>query len=396
LYDIRIERNRISLMGLNGIGPIGFFELTDTSELISVDGLCILGNSIEKCLLRALADTPGALSDAAGYGGISLPDVKDVAIWDNRIVNNGFNWLDPVCGIFVLHAEALDIQRNTIENNGARTAQPPTSAKPGARGGIVIEHAVAPTDPFMSPAGAAPLTGVRTRGVPALRVRDNIVSAPLGLALMVNALGPVSVVANSFASLAEVRAAALAPGAVFILNLGLPIEFFGKLLTFQAIAQGTLGTGTFVAAPAAVPQLPQGTVLFTDNHCTLDVLEPANTTTISVMILTLDDAGVQDNQFMFNLLTGTPLSHLYAFGFSVRTVANRFEEPLQPPTASFSAITLGIQNNTTHNQATHCILAAGWTGLTINDPNTVLADVLFSGLCKERLSGLLPTFGKKG
>src|SRR5690606_7011777 len=39
LYDIRIERNHISRMGLCGIGVVAFFHLDAADELISVFGL---------------------------------------------------------------------------------------------------------------------------------------------------------------------------------------------------------------------------------------------------------------------------------------------------------------------------------------------------------------------
>src|SRR5205085_2078276 len=54
LTDITIERNRISDMGLCGIGVIAFFDLSDTADLVMVNGLAILGNTIRHCLRRPI------------------------------------------------------------------------------------------------------------------------------------------------------------------------------------------------------------------------------------------------------------------------------------------------------------------------------------------------------
>src|SRR5207253_2196881 len=81
--------------------------------------------------------------DSAGFGGIALADAEYLVIHDNQIEGNGHNHLEAVCGIFVLHAEGIDISRNRILHNGSKTGQPSNLAKDGRRGGINIVYGVA-------------------------------------------------------------------------------------------------------------------------------------------------------------------------------------------------------------------------------------------------------------
>src|SRR5262249_39929063 len=75
LYDILIESNRIFNMGLNGIGMVGFFGIRGAAkfpQIVTINGLRILGNDIGRCLGRPLADIAANLQTFIGYGGISL------------------------------------------------------------------------------------------------------------------------------------------------------------------------------------------------------------------------------------------------------------------------------------------------------------------------------------
>ena len=192
LYDIHIERNRILDMGMNGIGVAAFFNLARVDEFITVERLTIVANLIRGCLRRPLAPIDAAMINSMGYGGIQLADVSYLLVRENLIEDNGPSHLEPVCGVFVLHGEGIDVSANRILNNGAKTEEPATQAKGGRRSGIHIVYAIAPriaTDVgrFSIPA---------QNGVPALKVHDNIVSQPLGQALAAAALGPVSVQGN--------------------------------------------------------------------------------------------------------------------------------------------------------------------------------------------------------
>jgi hypothetical protein len=405
LYEILIERNRIFNMGLNGIGVVGFFDIRSaagTPQLITVNGLHILGNEISRCLSRPLADISAKLQTFMGYGSISLASVLDLIVRDNFIEDNGPDYRQPVCGIFLLHGEGVDISRNLIQNNGARTEEPATSAKAGPRGGIFIASCLAPSDRLPQKISRQGMT--LSNGVPALKVHENVVSAPLGRALTVLALGPVSVVGNQFTS-REIEESQVKIATVLIVNIGHAIDDSSKLKSFQALNKGqqdtanpavTNTTGIVNAAPPAavttaaavsIPrQLINGSVLFTNNQCMLQSVEVrgvllAATGRVgsfdfgaSVAIVTLDDIGFHDNQCeclhaQARLLTDVSLLGL----MSVRASDNRFKEILRR--VAFSAITLGRLNTTTDNQATHCLLIAGPLATKVNTPNTVLNQV---------------------
>ena len=138
LRDIYIERNRILDMGLNGIGVVGFFNLKVAAELITVERLTILGNEIKRCLQRNLAPVREDMASLMGYGGVSLADVERLVLRENVIEDNGPDFLQPVCGVFVVEGEGVEIVHNRIVNNGANTGEPTSSARPGPRGGINI------------------------------------------------------------------------------------------------------------------------------------------------------------------------------------------------------------------------------------------------------------------
>jgi hypothetical protein len=399
LYEILIERNRIFNMGLNGIGVVGFFDIRNAvgaAQLITVNGLHILGNEISRCLSRPLRDITTKLQTFLGYGGISLASVLDLIVRDNFIENNGPDYRQPVCGIFLLHGEGVDISRNLIQNNGARTEEPASSAKPGPRGGIFILSCLAPSDRV--PQRISSQGETLPNGVPALKVHENVVSAPLGRALTVlAALGPVSVVGNQFTS-REIELSAITVATVLILNLGHAIDESSRLRSFQTLNKGQQATATDPAATTgrlnatvvttdaavAVPrQLINGSVLFTNNQCMLQSIEPQGNRLAaigqtggfvfgaSIAIVTFDDIGFHDNQCecllaQARLLTDVGLLAL----MSVRASDNRFKEIVRG--VAFSAITFGRLNMTTDNQATHCLLIAGPAATRVNTPNTIL------------------------
>ena len=119
-------------MGLNGIGVVSFFSLKNIGEVVSVDSLVISNNRIEKCLaqfsdyLTDFLEAP--VIKEMGFGGISLADCENVVIRENTIKDNGSSHLEPVCGIFMLHGEKVDISDNRILNNGPRKPRPPETS----------------------------------------------------------------------------------------------------------------------------------------------------------------------------------------------------------------------------------------------------------------------------
>jgi len=410
LSAIRIERNRIYDMGLNGIGVVAFFDLQNAKETISVQGLSILGNHIRGCLRREIDAIPAAMVERIGYGGIALADVENLVVWDNVIENNGPRRIDPVCGIFLLMGEGIDISRNKIVNNGARTKEPVSSARRGQRGGIIIRHVTAPMlQVAPAKAAAAVLVQSLQSDQLALRVHDNIVVAPMGRALSVTALGAVSVVGNQFVSQAVTPLQtgsfeAFLVATVYIGNLGRNFEFAAWKAGFRTVRLGHLqadkgysfSNNSFLLASrgpvtAAARFFLGGQVLFAANQVTLDLVEVGlSFAATSMSIVSLDDVGFIGNQCMAQLADDFVLVHSILFGGSVRAADNRWEEPVG--NAAYSAFTLGLMNATVNNIATHCIVALAPPKLLIAGPNIVLLNQYISDPCAAA-SKILAAFG---
>lgn len=418
LRDIHIEGNRIFDMGLSGISVIHFFDLDATDEFITVDYLSIIGNEIRNCLQRDLEDIPPNMLSSMGYGGIALADGSYIVIRDNIIENNGTKQLEPICGIFILHGEGMEIDRNRIINNGAKSReQSPTAAKNGRRGGINIVFGITPTVPIQVLGQILP----DQNGMPAIKVHNNIVSVPLGEALSLTALGPVSVVGNQFTSQGVVLTSkpvqpSFIAATVAILNLGLSNELYGQLWAFSGIRNGQVGAVsemTFQEDAVVLPRrglddlllgqyLANGNVLFSENQCVLDLLETGISGAVSsIFIISLDDISFHNNQCDANLFDDLIVAQALIFGISVRVSDNRFKEGIW--NTALSAITLGIMNTTTDNQATHCLLVRGWNisdhwSGEVNVHNTVLVEIFFpvgGGICEHWFGNVLKNFGRK-
>jgi len=415
LRDIYIEHNRILDMGLNGIGVVSFFNLEVADEFITVERLTIHGNEIRRCLQRDLAPIEAAMIDSMGYGGMALADVEHLVVRENIIEDNGPNYLEPICGIFVLHGEGIDISSNRIVNNGAKTGEPPNTAEEGRRGGINIVYCVAPTTMIE----VADLEARAQNGVPALKVHDNIVSAPLGQALRVTAIGPVSVQGNQFTTQDTMRgregvSPTFIAATVLIVNLGVSNELWLQLFLFNAIREGQGGATPGEMGDDEVVLLPReglddlrigqylgnGNVLFNDNQVSLDLLETGGTFSISsILILSLDDISFVSNQCDSNLRDDFLISQAILGGISLRVTDNRFKEGLI--NAIFSAITFGIMNTTADNQSTHCLLVRGWKQLPsppgwsgeVNHSNTILLEAFVRNVC-GRFDRVLDDFGR--
>lgn len=396
LYDILIEHNRIYRMGLNGISSVGFFNLAEMNELISVERLIIVGNEIRGCLRRPVAEISPAMINRIGYGGITLADVDYLVVRDNFIEDNSPDPRSPVCGIFVLHGEGIEISRNRINGNGARAFRlddAAQSARPGKRGGINIVYGLAPTVALEFKEQQWPVQ----EGAPAVKVHENIVSAPLGQALVMSALGPVSVVGNQFTSrgvVAGLGSTGFLAATVLIRNLGLSNELYFQLLSFASVEQGKVSTpqGQLTDSPTAAPAgtgrdvrrlgryLANGNVLFANNQCTLNLLEQTQARALSsVALFSLDDIGFHSNQCDCDLLDDFVISQALVFGISVRVSDNRFKEGFF--NAALSAMTFGMLNTTTDNQSTHCLVIRGWPNLVVNEPNVILQSLSSESLC---------------
>jgi len=368
LYDIRIERNRILDMGMNGIGVVAFFDLKAADEMISIVRLDILGNEIRRCLQRDVAAIEDSMLDSMGYGAIQLADVTDCLIRENTLVDNGPSHVPPICGIYVLHAEGIDVSANRIVNNGATSDQSQERGAPGARAAIFVNFAIAPT--ILEPLDIINARVPIQNGVPAVKVHDNIASQPLGHALYVVALGPVSVEGNQLTSRGNLRATrplslTFIAATVFILDLGLSNEDYLQFLAF-AFLSGPKTPAAGVEEFKSVPGLDDfqlgrilagGNVIFSDNQILLDLQQAGTSLAVtSITILSLDDVSFEGNQCDCTVLLDFVFIQAAILGVSVRTIGNRFKEGRF--NAFFSAVTLGLPlNYTTQNEATHCIVA---------------------------------------
>ena len=400
LERIYLERNRIWRTGLDGIGVIGFFDLREVDEFVSVRGLTICGNEILGCLLRAPANIESAMAAHMGYGGIALADVTELVIHDNVIEHTGLMHAQPVCGVFLAHGEGIDISRNRILNNGGQQNENVN----GPRGGVYIASAVAPVAVLGASAQAnledrsffVPVSVPEATGFPAAKVHDNIIGAPLGRALTIWALGPVSVVGNQLTSsgvVAQESPTLFDAATVLIFDLGLSNEFYLQARSFAAIQAQEISLDAILQKSAPETPLVDGNVLFVDNQCSLDLLESGRSGAYtSITILSLDDVAFQDNQCDCNLMLGEDfiLTQAFLFAMSLRVTGNRFKEGFF--NAPLSAMTLGLLNTTAHNQATHCLMALAPPAWLTKEPNTIVIINISPDFCAESLPVILRNF----
>ncbi len=380
LQKLCLEENEIRDMGLNGIGVVGFFGLSTIGLLTSVEDLTIYRNLIHYCLQQFPADIPAPMKLEMGFGGIALADCENLVIRENRIEQNGKTHLEPVSGIFLLLGEKVDISDNRILNNGPRTSENDADARPGLRGGIVIVM----TSKQVRTELFAGKTFHYQDGIPAAKIHNNIITQPLGQALFIMAMGPVSVVGNHLTSQgADFRVNPLSAlaGAVLIFNLGVSKDLMTLLLlsSIRQVAQANalvvtkaISSATVTNVPGVLlPYLPSGNVLFANNQTTLDLRSPEiNFALSSLFIFSLDDVSYSSNQSECASWLDVVLSNTAILAVTIRTNDNRFQEGLTR--AFFSLFSYGLMNTTTANQATHCLHALGHPLLLTTAANKVL------------------------
>jgi hypothetical protein len=386
LYDILIHDNRIEHMGMSGIAaayvinPNGLATGAPSIRGAVVIGLEISNNIVESCLQLEIGDFPAALENKLGFGGIALQTVEDLRIRENRIRNNGTTHADPVCGIFAASLTGGDIEENTIVGNGPFGTANRQSFF-GTRGGIIL--------PQVREIGTSLLymksfISREQRSEFAVRVHDNIVASPLGPALLIGANGVVSVDANHFTSYGFPRRDATIPGGlqgkvavsasdytahkaylantsvtsrlsellgsavVVIINLGRLTEVIGLEFGF---ANATFDRSV---QAAGATQSNGGQILFNNNQVLGQSAGNNPPPRFCVLLMSLDDVSMSANQSDYQ--GNVPfIMNALVFGMTVRITANRFQEPF--PATAISALTAGLLNITSINQATHCIVA---------------------------------------
>ena len=374
LYAIEIADNRIRNMGMSGISAVVFTDLAKVGLLVHAEDLRIRRNEIIGCVQQIPEVRPQGMPDRYGFGGIALASCEGVLIAENRIERNGRSQLEPICGVLILYGEKIDISGNRILDNGPRTFAGDAKAIAGLRGGIVIQMALKEvlTSLFQGE------EGVISDGIPAVRIHDNVVTQPLGQALAVLALGPVSVVGNQLTSQgADYRADpfSLLAGAVLILNLGvskdllavLALTGFKRLAAVNAKSLQPI-SGEMNADLAAFLRLlfylPDGRTLFANNQVKLDLRDLAvNFTLSSQLIASLDDLSYLGNQsevasvFLPGYSLDLVLTDAALFGVTLRSSDNRFQEGFT--VALNSLFSYGLLNSAVGNQATHCMNVYG-------------------------------------
>lgn len=390
IYDVTIDRNMISNMGLAGIGVVEYFDLDSTRTMVRVEDLTVTRNRITHCVQQMPAEIPTPMLTQIGFGGIALADCENAMIRENRIENNGVSHIEPVCGVFILSGDKIDFSDNRILNNGPKVPNPNAEIRPGHRGGIVVLWAT-----------RSRLTkNVRDRirpdldGVPAVKVHDNVVVQPLGHALLLFAIGPVSVVNNQLTSQGvdfRNNRFALLAGTVLIFDLGLATELIGKGRVYSARSYAYTSAATYQPAGVYDPDSSNfnlasatarygqftagGHVMFNDNQVTLDLQEEEIHFSISsILLLSLDDVSFCGNQSACYFLADIVLTNAYILAPTVRTGDNRLQEDFI--FAFFSLLSIGIMNACTSNQGTHCIVALGNAAYLVNAGNRVLLTAL--------------------
>jgi hypothetical protein len=412
LYDIRISGNRISDMGINGIGVVRFFDLATGGDMIGVHGLHITDNFITRCMRRDQKQVSQAMQFLVAYGGISLAKVTDLRILRNEIVSNGTSHLEPICGVFAIFAEGLQLDDNRILDNGRKTKEPATSAQNGLRGGVHIWIALPTIEQALGSSFSSESVivkpSLRTE-IPTCSMRDNIIVAPLGRAVTFFALGPVVVARNRLMTKGTTgRGLDFIAATVLIGNLGLSNEWTLGLIVVlllgltgktQTLTQAeycqlaklygliNLGSSPPSLWPPFVRQWSTGKTLVTENQITLDVIdEPSGFGIGSILIFTLDDLGMTDNQCEITSTNIFFFADAVLAGGSLREADNRFSETWMH--AGFSSLSVGGMNTTTDNQATHCMRAlALLKNMLIFTDNLALVTWFCPNECGDRFVG---------
>ncbi|MFW2542784.1 DUF6519 domain-containing protein [Primorskyibacter sp. 2E107] len=421
-------------MGGCGISVAMYFDFDANPDFITTNDLEIRNCRIQGNLLGENVAYPEQIRAVAAYGGITLGDVAGLDVRDNRIEDNGLEDDTPKTGVFVLFGEGLSICDNTIRANGRRADQ--TDSTPsGWRGGVVIGQ-VRP----LPQVDAISDTGVRSDGGQALRVTGNTIVAPQGRAVTGFGLGPMMVSNNRLTTqsggtdswLPALSGIGVAPqklnlgiilGAALIVALqqgrrpnalsghgiltalggevvALGNTGFSSELYLQAFGlSGALVQGEDAAFDYDGTLLAGGDIQLNDNQIRLDGQDSRAATSVSAVVAaSLDSVMIQSNQIALDVgINDFVAINALALGWTVHVSANRLKEPIF--NALLSALTLGLMNTTTANQATHCVLAFGPAAMRVDSGNTELIEAIFNQdipICGRLRQGMLglQTFGQ--
>ena len=426
LYDILIDRNRISNMGRNGIGVVTFFSMGGDLQLnrialpqkvavkgtVVVSQLVITGNRIQRCVNISPPPIPDTLLHLMGHGGIALGFVEGLVIRDNLIVDHCRDCRDPICGVFVLAVTALDISRNEITEHLRQNLDGVNSGsvKSGPRGGIWVFIAWGELNaPSASDYDRYVNAGVfrQFSGAHAAKIHENVVSTPLGRSLTLMVLGDAAISDNRFTSFgiqpidilklllalffgrqltmsAFLQVLALMAGNVLVFDLasfqlvGLAKQQLNPNKATGAVNPATPAPSAEAAAtnasdsrvPLARLLIRGGLVQFSENQCSLSPIGTGISIAFSsILIAGLADVGFHHNQSACNLSRTLLLTDAALVGGTLRATGNWLKETLGA--VGVSAITAGVLNVTTDNESVHCLSISG--SLFLDRYNLVLA-----------------------
>ena len=396
LQNIQISNNRIRNSGLCGIGPVGFFNLAETIEVVTIQNLTITGNTIEQSLQDPL--TAVVFEKAIfGYGAICVPDVQGLTIRDNFITDFGNVPGAQVCGIFVLNGEQVEISRNQIVETRDWSADSNSdgSTAGGAQAGVLLMYVSPPpldqngdasVWASMSALGGSSALPLYQPGLPALTMHNNLVRVPVGRALEVVGIGPFSIANNRLTTGGTISVStrkdydntlALKSGqddasfngflTALIVNMGSAIEVDARGTNFTRFFNSG-AVPELQLADFALSQSSSGAIEFANNICQLETRASGAQGTASVVILTLDHLLFSNNHLW---LDGAQTAYFDAvlLGGSLQVNGNRLQESAGSVFAS--GITFGVSNITTHNTCTFCIFGIGSPLVSILTPNVV-------------------------
>lgn len=390
LTSVRITGNHIHDMGISGISVERFFDLTVVADMIGVTDLLIENNHIHDNLKRNQNAFSNSMVSIAALGGITLAEVVTGRFLNNRIEDNGNQGQNPVCGIYILIGQSIEIAHNRIVGNGAEHTQL-QGVTAGYRGGVLISS--------LAPEYVPDEEGRRPNGIPALRMHGNVVVAPQGRALKATGVGSFTVTDNRFVSrVLDVGLGQVIGGLLKGIGQIAEMDYDGIQLTLVSqalidllgggiVALANFGTtqeieGNMSDFAKIMPQIGEddadsnvlglnGNVLFSDNQVELDSYGTSISNSFfssALLFLSTDDVSIINNQVDLELDDGDKvLSDILALAFSVRMSNNRMKETFS--TAMFSAVSLGVASAAIGNQSSHCILAQGWKPMSVNQAN---------------------------
>lgn len=391
LINIQIDRNRIRNTGLCGIGPVGFFNLLQALEIISIENLTIASNAITRTMLRTVVSDQLAASTIIGYAAISVTDAENLIIRDNTITDFGVQPGTDVCGIFLLNGEMVDITGNHVleTRDWSQASASAVTSTGGARGGIVIIMATPPSF-TVTPASSMWSTGTNlsnaelpsyTPSLPALRIENNTVRVPLGETLAVAGFGPFAI-QNNHLSCGGTVAQEGRPFAstVLIFNMGTAIES-AAAASFSSVYNRKDSAVFTGVGQRLFSNITTGTVLFTDNECQLEARASKQKAFASVTVLTLDSMIFADNHCWVDGPTETAFLDALLLASSLQVSSNRFQEAAAFAVLA-SGLTVGLINIASENLSTYCLFNVG-TARLVNVNNVAIIDLAAQNLCAE-------------